>query len=124
VRARRVTGASLQLRIATTLIVIYEYSDSHPGVMRAAMTDEQIIDTEGVEVQPLLVQWGMEWAEMVRDFARERSACGSYNAEIIGQAIFGALYQASRESHRSVRSREVLVKNLTAFPTRALKPDV
>ena len=35
----------------------------------------------------------------------------------------GALHQASRESHRSARSREELVKNLTAFLTRALRPD-
>ena len=47
-------------------------------------------------------------------------------AEILdpqGQAIVGALHQASRESHRSGRSREELVKNLTAFLTRALKPN-
>ena len=33
------------------------------------------------------------------------------------------MHQASRESHRSGRSREELVKNLTAFLTRALKPN-
>ena len=121
--ARRMPGANLEQTIATTLTAIYEYADSHPGVMRAAMADERMIDAEGVEARPLLIQWGEEWAQMVRGFARSGSACSSYDADIIGQAIAGALHQASRESHRSARSREALVKNLTAFLSRALKPD-
>jgi AcrR family transcriptional regulator len=122
-QARRIPGANLEQRIATNLTAIYEYADSHPGVLRAAMTDERVIDTEGVEVRPLLMQWGAEWAEMVRGFAKDGSACPSYDADIIGQAIVGALHQASRECHRSQRCREELVKNLSAFLTRALKPD-
>ncbi|HWU56955.1 MAG TPA: TetR/AcrR family transcriptional regulator [Rhizomicrobium sp.] len=120
VQMRRASGTSLEQRIASTLTAIYEYADSHPGVMRAAMTDGRVIDAEGADVQPLLTQWGAEWAETLREAA---GAHGPYNAEIIGQAIAGALHQASRESHRSGRSREELVKNLTAFLTRALRPD-
>ena len=66
-------------------------------------------------------------------FARDTSACerlreaanpsSAPDADVIGQAIAGALYQAACESHRSGRSREELVKNLTAFLTRALRPD-
>jgi AcrR family transcriptional regulator len=121
VRARRALGANLEQRIAGTLTAIYEYADSHPGVLRAAMTDARVIDADGVEAQPLLMQWGAEWAEIVRGAAGNGSA--PYDADIIGQAIAGALHQASRESHRSGRSREELVKNLTAFLTRALRPD-
>ena len=123
VQARRVPGASLEQRIATSLTAIYEYADSHPGVLRAAMTDQMVIDAEGVEARPLLMQWGMEWAEMVRESARDGGACSSYDADIIGQAIVGALHQASRECHRAGGCREALVKNLTCFLTRALKPD-
>jgi len=123
VRARRSPGSGLEQRIAATLTAIYEYSDSHPDVMRAAMTDGRVIDAEGADVQPLLMQWGAEWAEMVREAADEGRACNSFNVDIVGQAIAGALHQASRESHRSGRSREELVKNLTAFLARALRPD-
>jgi AcrR family transcriptional regulator len=123
VRGRRAPGASLEQRIATSLSAIYEYADMHPGVLRAAMTDQMVIDAEGVEARPLLMQWGSEWAEMLRDSAQEGSACASYDAEIIGQAIVGALHQASRECHRSGRCRTALVENLTRFLTRALKPD-
>jgi AcrR family transcriptional regulator len=121
--ARRAPGASLEQRIAANLTAIYEYADSHPGVLRAAMTDQMVIDAEGVEARPLLMQWGMEWAEMVRDAAADGSASASYDADIIGQAIAGALHQASRECHRSGRSRTALVENLTRFLNRALKPD-
>jgi len=123
VRARRATNATLEQCIASALTAIYEYSDSHPGVMRAAMTDGRVIDAEGVDAQPLLMQWGSEWAELLREAADEDKAHSFYNAEIIGQAIAGALHQASRESHRSGRSREELVRNLTAFLARALRPD-
>jgi AcrR family transcriptional regulator len=123
VRARRAVDASLEQLIAATLTAIYEYADSHPGVLRAAMTDARVIDADGVEAQPLLMQWGQEWADMLRSMARGGNACQSYDADIIGQAIVGALHQASRESHRSGRSRDELVTNLTAFLTRALKPD-
>jgi AcrR family transcriptional regulator len=123
VRAHRSEDQTLEQRIAATLHAIYDYSDSHPGVLRAAMTDETVIDAEGVEAQPLLMQWGMEWAELIQDAARDGSACRSYDADIIGQAIVGALHQTSREAHRAGRSRAALVENLTRFLTRALKPD-
>jgi AcrR family transcriptional regulator len=119
-RTRRDSGADLEQRIAATLSAIYEYADSHPGVLRAAMSDERMIDTDGVEVRPLLMQWGSEWAELIRREADGR--CPSYDADIIGQAIVGALHQASWECQRSGRSREELVKNLTAFLLRGLRP--
>ena len=118
-RAHRDCDGDLGQRIAATLSAIYEYADSHPGVLRAAMSDERVIDTDGVEVRPLLTQWGVEWAEMVR---REAGRYSSYDADIIGQAIVGALHQASWECQRSGRSREELVKNLTAFLLRGLRP--
>ena len=121
VRARRALSASLEQRIASTLTAIYEYADSHPGVLRAAMTDARVIDADDAEAQPLLMQWGVEWAELVRGLTRNGRT--PYDADIIGQAIAGALHQASRESHRSGRSRDELVENLTVFLTRALKPD-
>ncbi|HTC83300.1 MAG TPA: TetR/AcrR family transcriptional regulator [Rhizomicrobium sp.] len=123
VRARRVPGAGLKQHIAATLTAIYDYADSHPGVMRAAMTDGRVIDADGVESQPLLMQWGIEWAEMLREAAQDGVVTSSYDADVIGQAIAGALHQASRESHGLGCSRGELVNNLTAFLTRALKPD-
>jgi hypothetical protein len=60
---------------------------------------------------------------MIRQAVREGKASRSYNVEIIGQAIVGALDQTGREAQRSGRCRDELVKNLTSFLTRALRPD-
>src|SRR6202789_2651908 len=114
---------TLEERIAATLNAIYDYSDSHPGVLRAAMTDEMVIDAEGAQATPLLVHWGEEWAAFVQGAAEKGQACSSYNAEIIGQAIVGALHQAGREGSRGQLCRKQLVDNLTRFLTRALKSD-
>jgi len=121
-QSRRTQSASLEQSVAATLTAIYDYADSHPGVIRAAFADERMIDAEGVEARPLLAQWGEEWAQIVRGFAKSSIVCSSYDADIVGQAIAGALHQASREAHRSARSREALVKNLTLFLSRGLKP--
>jgi AcrR family transcriptional regulator len=122
-RTRRQPGATLEQRIATMLNGMYDYSDRHPGLLRAALTDECVIDAEGAQARPLVMQWGDEWADMIRQAVREGKANPSYNVEIIGQAIVGALDQTGREAHRSGRCREELVKNLTSFLTRALRPD-
>ena len=122
-KARRQPGATLEQRIATMLTGMYDYSDRHPGLLRAALTDECVIDAEGAQARPLVMQWGDEWAEMIREAVREGKASPSFNVEIIGQAIVGALHQTGREAQRSGRCREELVKNLTSFLTKALKPD-
>ena len=82
-----------------------------------------MIDADGLESKPLLAQWGEDWAQSVRDFAKTSLVCASYDAEVVGQAIAGALHQAGREAHRAGRPRDALAKSLTAFLTRALKPD-
>jgi len=112
---------TLEERIAATLNAIYDYSDSHPGVLRAAMTDEMVIDAEGAQATPLLVRWGEEWATLVREAAEQGHACKSYNADIIGQAIVGALHQTGREASRGQLCRKAMVDNLTRFLTKALK---
>jgi AcrR family transcriptional regulator len=119
----RQPGMSLEQLIGATLNAIYDYSDLHPGVLRAAMTDAMVIDAEGAQAVPLLVLWGQEWADLVRTAAGQGVACNSYNAEIIGQAIAGALHQAGREGSRGQLCRVALVDNLTRFLAKALKPD-
>lgn len=116
-------GGTLEERIAATLEAMYDYADRHPGLLRAALTDARVIDAEGEEVRPLLTQWGEEWAQMIGEAVAEGSARNGYDASIIGQAIVGALYQTGRSAQHAGRSRDALVANLTAFLTRALRPD-
>jgi len=122
VRSRVEEGQSLETLIANTLIGIFEYSHSHPGVLNAAMTDEAVIDAEGVQATPLLQRWGSDWAEFLRAAARHGQVFPQYDLDIIGQAILGAIHQAGSEGFRAGRKREDVINNLTRFLVRALKP--
>lgn len=123
IRGARRPGQSLEQAIAATLDAIYDYSDTHPGVLRTALTDAAVIDAgEGKDV-PLTARWGEEWGEIIRGAADEGRACTSYHAGIIGQAVAGALHQAALECARSQQCRKMLADNLTRFLLRALRPD-
>ena len=101
---------------------VYDYSESHPGVLTAAMTDEAVIDAEGVQATPLLVRWGHDWALHLQRSMDDGAAAPIYDADIIGQAILGAIHQVGAAGYRSRRKRQDLVDNLTRFLVRALKP--
>jgi hypothetical protein len=101
---------------------MYDYAHAHPGVLGAAMTDEAVIDAEGVQAVPLLQRWGADWARAVRGVAKVGRASGDYDAEVVGQAIVGAIHQAASEGYRSGRDRETVVRNLSRFLVRALRP--
>jgi AcrR family transcriptional regulator len=121
-QARQPSDKSLESLIAANLKAIYEYSAEHPGVLAAAMTDELVIDAEGAQATPLLVRWGMDWGEIAREAMRHGLACDTYNPEIVGQAILGAIHQVASEGARSERPREEVLDNLTRFLVKALKP--
>ena len=70
----------------------------------------------------LLVRWGFDWADVVREAMRNGQASNSYDAEIVGQAILGAIHQVASEGARSQRKREEVLDNLTRFLVQALKP--
>src|ERR1700685_1918894 len=54
VRVRLGDRHSLEEMIASTLQAIAEYSEMHPGVLKAALSDEAIIDAEGAQAVPIL----------------------------------------------------------------------
>jgi AcrR family transcriptional regulator len=121
-KARQPAEMSLEAMIAANLKAVYEYSAEHPGVLAAAMTDELVIDAEGAQATPLLVRWGFDWAQIVRDAMRNGLACTTYDADIVGQAILGAIHQTASEGARAQRKREDVLDNLTRFLVKALKP--
>ncbi|HEX3811102.1 MAG TPA: TetR/AcrR family transcriptional regulator [Rhizomicrobium sp.] len=103
--------------IALTLNAIFDYAETHPGVLNAAMTDEAIIDAEGVQAKPLLQRWGEAWAAAVE----AHGAGGEYDTAIVGQAIIGAIHQVTAEAGREGRKRQDVIDNLSKFLIRALK---
>jgi hypothetical protein len=82
-----------------------------------------VIDAGGGPDTPLMARWGEEWSEIIRGAAAAGTACTSYNAGIIGQAVVGALHQAALESARGQQCRAALSDNITRFLVRALRPD-
>jgi AcrR family transcriptional regulator len=122
VRARVADHTSLEELIAGTLHAIYDYTDSHPGVLNAAMTDEAVIDAEGVQATPLLQRWGADWAEVIRKAADHRQMSPAFDAAIVGQAVVGAIHQAAAAGHREGFAPEAVVECLTRFLVRALRP--
>ncbi len=121
-KQRQPAEPTLENTIAANLKAVYEYSAEHPGVLAAAMTDELVIDAEGAQATPLLVRWGFDWGEIVREAMRTGHACTSYNPDIVGQAILGAIHQTASEGARSQRPRAEVLDNLTRFLVKALKP--
>jgi AcrR family transcriptional regulator len=122
-RARVAPHETLEALIAGTLHAIFEYTETHPGVLNAAMTDELVIDAEGVQAVPLLQRWGADWAEIIRSEVGNHQIADIFDADIVGQAIVGAIHQAAVEGAHAGRSREAVVRNLTRFLVRALRPE-
>ncbi|MGH6888833.1 MAG: TetR/AcrR family transcriptional regulator [Rhizomicrobium sp.] len=120
-RARVASRKTLEGLIAGTLHAIYDYTESHPGVLNAAMTDELVIDAEGVQAVPLLQRWGADWANIIRSEVKHRQIADIFDPEIVGQAVLGAIHHAAVESARAGRCPEAVVGNLTRFLVRALR---
>jgi hypothetical protein len=86
------------------------------------MTDEAVIDAEGAQAVPLLQRWGRDWAHNIAEAIKSGTAADVYDAEIVGQAIVGAIHQSGLEGYRTGRARQDVIDNLTRFLVRALKP--
>lgn len=121
VRAAKAKG--LEGSIEAVLTSIYEYSELHPGVLATAMTDDVVIASDTADGQiPLLQRWGDQWAETVKTLmAEEGGMPPGFDAGVVGQAIVGAIHQASSVAHRQGKSRTMVVKTLTKFLARALR---
>jgi len=68
-----------------------------------------------------LMRWGQEWAQIVRDAMRAGEAAKGYDADIIGQAILGAIHQSAIEGFHTGRKRQEVIDSLTLFLVRALR---
>jgi len=121
--ARTAGAKDLSQLLEAALTAIYDYAEDNPGVLPTAMTDEAVIASGGEGAEGTLIQrWGEEWAELLRTQAKDGLVAKDFDAAIIGQAMVGAIHQASSYTFRSGRPRAALVKALTQFFTRALTP--
>jgi AcrR family transcriptional regulator len=122
VRAKR--SKSLSEFVEASLTAIYDYAEEHEGVLATALSDEAVIasGSGGGDEDTLLHRWGQEWAELLREQAKSGVVAKDFDFSVVGQAIVGAIHQASSFSYRRGRSRGALVKSLSQFIVRALSP--
>jgi AcrR family transcriptional regulator len=121
--ARTAGAKSLSEVLEGALSAIYDYAEEHEGVLATAMTDAKVISAAGEDTERTLVErWGEEWADLLREHARQGMVATDIDFSLIGQAVVGAIQQASGFSFRSGRTRAALVKALTQFFVRALSP--
>ncbi len=120
----RASGSqTLAAMVEAVLLAIYDYSEANPGVLPTAMSDEAVISAGNIEGGTLLQRWGAQWGELLKMQAGQGLVAADFDFPIIGQAIVGAIHQASGFSFERGRSRAALVKSLTRFIVRALTPD-
>jgi AcrR family transcriptional regulator len=121
--ARAQHAKSLSEFVEAVLSAIYDYAEEHAGVLATALSDEAVIASgSAAEEDTLLHRWGAEWAELLKAQAKEGLVAKDFDFALLGQAIVGAIHQASSFSYRRGRSRAALVKTLTQFFVRALSP--
>jgi AcrR family transcriptional regulator len=122
--ARAKRAKSLSEFVEAVLTAIYDYAEEHAGVLATALSDEAIIasGSGAGEEDTLLHRWGAEWAELLKAQAKEGVVAKDFDFPLLGQAIVGAIHQASSFSYRRGRSRAALLKTLTQFIVRALSP--
>ena len=120
----RVAGAkNLSQMVEAALAAIYDYAEENPGVLATAMADDAVISAGGEANESTLVErWGDEWAELLQLQAKQGMVAKDYDFAMVGQAMVGAIHQASTTNFRRGRSRAGLIKTLTQFFVRALTP--
>ncbi|MBL9097076.1 MAG: TetR/AcrR family transcriptional regulator [Alphaproteobacteria bacterium] len=120
--ARASKAKNLPEMVEAVLRTIYDYAEDHPGVIATAMSDEGVIASGGGAEDTMLERWGVEWGGLLREQAKDGLVARDFDYAIVGQAIVGAIHQASSYSFRHGRSRGALVKALTQLIVRALSP--
>jgi AcrR family transcriptional regulator len=115
-------AANLQGLVEAILLAIYDYAERHPGVLVSVLSNEAVIASAG-SGNSILERWGEEWGERLKQQARQGLVARGYDYAVIGQAVVGAIHQASLISFERGRPKAALVRNLTRFITRALTPD-
>lgn len=109
--------------VQAVLIAIYDYTESHPGLLVTVLSNEAVIAAPSTNGGTILQRWGVEWGEMLKLQAKQGLVASDFDYAIIGQAIVGAIHQASHFSFERGQSRATLVKSLTRFIVRALRPE-
>ncbi len=108
-------------RVYAALKVAMEYSESNPGVLRAAWAGHQLMSREdGGSSESIVDEWAKAWAVAVRNAQRSGMAWADYDPEIIGRVILMITSVVTMPVNGSQEDKEHYLRNVTQFVVRAL----
>lgn len=120
--ARASEAKGLSDMVEAVLLAIYEYSESHPGVLATALSDETVISAGKPRGTSVLHRWGTEWGKVIAMQADQGLVAKDVDFEVVGQAVVGAIHQASSHTYDQARTPKALAKSLSKLIVRALTP--
>ena len=118
-RARKMSGLGPRLRLS--IEALCEYSDAHPGVLRAAFADEAVIAAGASPGrclrERLADRLGLELRRgVLRGDLRE-----DYDVPLVAHAVVGLIQHALTHGAHDGIDRQGVIDNVTRFCTRALE---
>jgi AcrR family transcriptional regulator len=114
----------IEARIRAILTAIHVFSNRHPGVLNAAMTDLSVIAANDAPAERVSDRWAQQWAELLRPSAQAGDIDGDSDLLLIGHAIVGAINEAANYAFRTAGQDAVrhaaMLDDLARFLTRGL----
>lgn len=103
------------------LIGTLEYSEAHPGVLAAALTDVTVLSKGDAGRKTAAARWAEGWARLIDGWKQSKQISLDIDSQIAGQALVGATKQAGGHASRMHLDREFYIDNMTRLFVGALK---
>lgn len=122
IRARLAQCRSPAERVYGVLEVTMDFSEAHPGVLKAAWAGHQLITREGkgVAAPSIVDQWAARWADVIRNGQKAGMICEDYDPKITGHAVLMVTAAVLMEAPLARADKKKFLTNLTHFVLRAL----
>lgn len=122
IRARLAQCRTHAERVYGVLEVTMDFSQAHPGVLKAAWAGHQLMTREEVSATgpSLFDQWAARWAEVIRSGQKAGMICEDYDPKIIGYAVLMVTASVLTESPLARANKKKFLTDLTHFVLRAL----
>jgi len=99
----------------------HEYSEEHPGVLAAALTDVTVLSKGDTGRKTAGVRWAEGWASLIERWKTTNEVATDIDSRLAGFALVGATKQAGAYASRSSLDHEFYIDNMTRLFVRALK---
>lgn len=108
--------------LCESLKAIFEYSESNPGVLAAALTDISVLATTDGEVKLPTDRWAEQWRDTVCEWQDEGVLTTDLDPLFAGYVILGIIRQSGVYAYRTNTDQNEMVRNLARVILRTLVP--